>query len=69
MGEIIKYDNDLAITNKLDHLLKSEAQNGKLDYLLVVRLKSTNRISVSSHGSRASLIPLKKFIKKFIKNY
>ncbi len=69
MNEIMKYDNELAMTNKLDSLLKNEAQNGKLDYLLVVRLKSTNRISISSHGSRASLIPLKKFINKFIKKY
>ena len=66
--EIIKSD-EIAATKKLDNMLKTEAENGKLNYLLVVKLKKNNKVHVSGHGNKKTLKPLKKFINKFIKNY
>ncbi len=65
--EIEKYDKDRAMTAKLDNMLKQQADKGKLNYLLIVKLKKTNQTFVSSHGSEDTVRSFKNDLKRFIK--
>ncbi len=65
----VKTFNQTSATENLDNLLKKEAEKGKLNYLLVVKLEETKQVHVSGHGTKKTLEPLTNFINSFIKDY